>query len=122
MINDNILDRLKELNGYMASAITDIEGNILISNIGEKSKFIGDSFTAILNRINQTFVENHKVTKELKLGCTNEMLISTENSFILFTCTGESTNNHQHIFVVLDRNANEAFARMVVKRMVKEMI
>ncbi len=119
-MDGTILDELKDLTGYMGSAITDARGNVLISHVGQKSTLKEDDYNAVLGIINKTFVDNHQVTKALGIGGTKEMSIATDNAIILFACTGED-NSHRHVFVALDKEGSDAFAKMIVQRIIRKV-
>ncbi len=121
-MNEFILNELKDLTGYIGSAITDVNGKILAFDMKKNNILKNDKgYSTVLSTLNKSFKDNHNVTTSLELGGTKEMMISTENAIIIMTCTGAASKNHLHIFVLLEKGGNEAFARMILARVVERI-
>ena len=115
---ENKLDSLKQVNGYKGAAISDYTGEVLISDVAQLE---GD-LEITSATFNDIFRSAHKASKELGLGVTQTMQIMTEDGIVIMSCSGEESRVHIHVFVILDKDGNQALAKMALKKLVPEIV
>ena len=112
------LDTLKSINGYKGAAISDHTGEILMADIGT----VQGELELTAATFNDIFRSAHAASKALELGVTQTMQILTENGIIMMACSGEDARAHIHVFAILEKDGNQALAKMALNRMVPEIV
>ena len=120
MLN-NALDRLKDIKGYMGSAICDYKGEVLVEDIAtlDTSK---EDYEIIMGTFNDIFRDAHKASRSLDLGRTEEMTIETEKSTIITVCSGEETRAHIHLYAIFDKDGNANLGKLTLKKIVPAVL
>ena len=118
---DNVLDRLKDIKGYMGSAVCDYKGEILVSDIATFD-MSSDDYQIIMGTFNDIFRDAHKASRSLELGRTDEMTIETENSTMVTVCSGTESRAHIHLFAIFDKEGNASLGRMTLKKIIPEVL
>jgi predicted regulator of Ras-like GTPase activity (Roadblock/LC7/MglB family) len=113
MALDQLLDDLKSIKGYMASAIMNFTGEILVS----------DSVSGQINldvvgaTFNDIFRGAHEAAGKVGFSAANEMVIQTPNGVIVMLCTGVKADVHLHLVCVLAKDGNQALAKMSMEKL-----
>ncbi len=115
---DNILDDLKDINGYKAAAILDSTGEVLIS---DSSNLKGDLNMAVAV-FNDIFITGHKTVSKLSLGMMKTMQFMTSDGIILMECSGADERVHIHMFVILGDDGNHALTRMQMAKAIPNAV
>ena len=109
---DALLGDLKNINGYVASAIMDFTGQTLVSDSADSSIDL-NVVGAIFNDI---FRSAHEAAGKVGFSAANEMTILTPNGVIAMMCTGVSADVHLHLVCVLNKDGNQALAKMAMAK------
>lgn len=112
------LDSLKGINGYKAAAVADYTGEILMHDSGTLKADLAFSAATM----NDIFRSAHKASKDLNLGITSTMAINTKDTVVLMVCSGEDSRAHIHLFVILDREGNQALAKMTMEKLIPQIV
>ena len=115
---DDKLDALKKINGYKGAAISDYTGDILTSDTGSLKGDLALSAATF----NDIFRSAHQASKDLDLGVTQTMQILTEEGIVMMACSGEASRVHIHVFVILEKDGNQALAKMALNKLVPEIV
>ena len=115
---DDKLDALKSVNGYKGSAISDYTGEILAADVGS----IKGDLALSAATFNDIFRSAHKASKDLDLGVTKTMQLMTEDGIVMMACSGEDARAHIHVFAILEKDGNQALAKMALNKMVPEIV
>jgi len=114
---DKVLDRLKDIKGYMGSAICDYKGEILVADIASFDA-TRDEYEIIMGTFNDIFRAAQKASKSLDLGRTYDMTIETEQSTIVTICSGEDARVHIHLYAIFDKEGNANLGKLTLKKIV----
>lgn len=113
MTIDTLLGDLKGIKGYKASAIMNFTGEILASDSASGDidlEVVGASF-------NDIFRSAHEAAGKVGFSAANEMVILTPNGIIIMLCTGVNADIHLHLVTVMNRDGNQALAKMTMEKM-----
>lgn len=112
MAIDTLLSDLKGIKGYMASAILNFTGEILTSDTVVSSvdlAVVGATF-------NDIFRAAHEAAGKVGFSAANEMVIQTPNGIVVMLCTGVNSSVHLHVICVLEKEGNQALAKMTMEK------
>lgn len=118
MALDTVLDDLKSLKGYRAAGIMTHTGEMLASHTTD-SKINFDVVGATFNDI---FRSAHEAAGKVGMGVNNETQIVTPNGIIIMLCTGINAAAHAHMIAVIDKDGNQALARMTMEKMAPKVV
>jgi len=113
------LEKLREIDGYIASAILDASGEIIFKDQGNLVK--GDVDRELIT-LNALFNKSKEVSKSLNLGSVSTMNFEAENAIALMFCSGEDKRVHIHLVLILEKNANIGLAKLISNQVMKDMI
>ncbi len=114
---DTVLDRLKDIKGYMGSAVCDYKGEVLVSDIADFD-MDEDEYQIIMGTFNDIFRDAHKASDSLELGRTEEMSIETANSTIITVCSGVESRAHIHLYAIFTKEGNANLGKLTLKKIV----
>ena len=117
-MDESILEPLKDINGYLGSAISNYTGEILIS---DAHKVAGSLEEASLT-FNETFRSLQAVSQKLNLGNTNVMEVEMDKAVVIMVSDGEDTRLHLHAFAIFKKDGSVALAKMELKKIVEKAI
>ena len=109
---DALLGDLKGIKGYMASAIMSFTGEILASDTLKTQvdlAIVGATF-------NDIFRSAHEAAGKVGFSAANEMVIQTPNGIVVMLCTGVNSSVHLHVICVLEKEGNQALAKMTMEK------
>lgn len=109
---EELLSDLKGVKGYQASAIMNFTGEVLASDSTSSStdlSVVGATF-------NDIFRAAHEAAGKVGFSAANEMVILTPGGLIVMLCTGVNADVHLHVIAVLDRDGNQALAKMTMEK------
>lgn len=115
---DTLLDDIKTIGGYKASAILDSTGEVLIS---DASNLKGDLDMAVAV-FNDIFITGHKTVNKLSLGLVKNMQFMTSDGIVLMECSGADERIHLHMFVILGAEGNHALTRMQMAKAIPKAV
>ena len=118
MLNEDICDTIKGMDGYLGIGISKYTGELILSH--ESDKNINLEKTAMA--FNNVFRTSHELSSKLSLGHTEVMEITTGNSKILMACSGEYSDLHIHIFAIFKRNGDATLAKMLLPRVLRKAV
>ncbi len=118
---DKVLDRLKDIKGYMGSAVCDYKGEVLVADIASFD-MSSDDYQIIMGTFNDIFRDAHKASRSLDLGRTEEMTIETERSTMVTVCSGTDARAHIHLYAIFDKEGNSNLGKMTLKKIVPEVL
>jgi predicted regulator of Ras-like GTPase activity (Roadblock/LC7/MglB family) len=71
---------------------------------------------------NDIFRSAHEASKKIGLEACNETVIKTPNGLILMGCSGVHSKVHFHSIVVMDKDGNQALAKMALEKMMPKVM
>ncbi len=107
-----LLDEIKGVNGYMASAIMDFTGEMLASNSTTTSvdlQVAGATFNDIVRAA-------HAAAGKVGFKAANDLVINTPGGTIVMMCTGVETKAHLHLITILAKDGNQALAKVAMHK------
>jgi predicted regulator of Ras-like GTPase activity (Roadblock/LC7/MglB family) len=107
-----LLDDIKGVNGYMASAIMDFTGEMLASNSLTTSvdlQVVGATF-------NDIFRGAHAAAGKVGFKVASDLIINTPEGTIVMMCTGTEQKSHLHLITILGKDGNQALAKMAMHK------
>jgi predicted regulator of Ras-like GTPase activity (Roadblock/LC7/MglB family) len=107
-----LLDEIKGVNGYMASAIMDFTGEILAAN----SSATGVDLQVAGATFNDIFRAAHAAAGKVGFKAANDLVIQTPEGVIVMTCTGPASKVHLHVITILAKDGNQALAKMTMHK------
>lgn len=118
MALENHLESFKSIKGYKASGIMTFTGEMLAVDSTD-SKVDLDIVGATFNDI---FRSAHEASNKIGLGACNETVITTPNGHIIMGCSGVQSKVHFHTIVVMDKDGNQALAKMTLEKMLPKVM
>ena len=110
---DGYLDRLKNINGYKASAIMNYTGEILVQDSVDANIDLG----LVGATFNDIFRTAHEASIKIGLEACQESIISTPKGVIIMLCSGVKSKVHFHTIAILNLDGNQALVKMELKKM-----
>ncbi len=117
-MDESILENLKDINGYLGSAISNYTGEILIS---DTYKVAGSLEEASLT-FNETFRSLQAVSKKLNLGDTYTMEVEMEKAVVLMISSGNESRLHLHAFAIFKKDGSVALAKLELKKIIEKAV
>ncbi len=108
MALDTLLNDIKGVNGYMASAIMDFTGEMLASHSSSASvdlQVAGATF-------NDIFRAAHTAAGKVGFKAASDLVINTPEGTIVMMCTGAEQKAHLHLITILSKDGNQALAKV----------
>lgn len=115
---ENHLDGFKSIKGYKAAGIMTFTGEMLAADSADPKvdlDMVGATF-------NDIFRSAHEASNKIGLGACNETLIKTPNGLILMGCSGVESKVHFHTIVIMDKDGNQALAKMTLEKMMPKVV
>lgn len=107
-----LLDEIKGVNGYMASAIMDFTGDMLASN---STSTVVDLQVAGAT-FNDIFRSAHAAAGKVGFKAANDLVINTPEGTIVMMCTGVEQKAHLHLITILAKDGNQALAKVAMHK------
>ena len=107
-----LLDEIKGVNGYMASAIMDFTGEMLASQSTSTAvdlQVAGATF-------NDIFRAAHTAAGKVGFKAASDLVINTPEGTIVMMCTGVEQKAHLHLITILGKDGNQALAKMAMHK------
>ncbi len=107
-----LLDEVKGVNGYVASAIMDFTGEMLASTSTSATidlQVAGATF-------NDIFRSAHAAAGKVGFKSANDLVINTPEGPIVMMCTGVESKAHLHLITILAKDGNQALAKMAMHK------
>jgi predicted regulator of Ras-like GTPase activity (Roadblock/LC7/MglB family) len=107
-----LLDEIKGVNGYVASAIMDFTGELLTTHSTASTidlQVAGATF-------NDIFRSAHAAAGKVGFKAANDLVIQTPEGVIVMMCTGVESKAHLHLITILAKDGNQALARMAMHK------
>ena len=117
-MDDSILEGLKDINGYLGSAISNYTGEILVS---DAHKVAGSLEEASLT-FNEAFRSLHGISKKLNLGETNAMEVEMEKAVVIMISSGENSRIRLHAFAIFKKDGSVALAKLELKKIIEKAV
>ena len=117
-MDENLLEGLKDINGYLGAAISNYTGEILIS---DTYKVAGSLEEASLT-FNESFRSLHAISKKLNLGDTHSMEVEMDKAVVIMMCSGEDARLHIHAFAIFKKDGSVALAKMELKKIIEKAV
>jgi predicted regulator of Ras-like GTPase activity (Roadblock/LC7/MglB family) len=112
MALDTLLNDLKGVNGYMASAIMDFTGEMLASHSSSAAvdlQVAGATF-------NDIFRGAHAAAGKVGFKAATDLVINTPEGTIVMMCTGVEQKAHLHMITILGKDGNQALAKVTMHK------
>jgi len=116
MLDKTILDEMKEIKGYMASAITDQKGDILVSDATKLQSALDD----VSHTINNIFVASKAVSNRMEFGEISLLEFHAQNASAVMASSGENEESTFHIFAILEPEGNISLAKVAIEQTLKK--
>lgn len=107
------LSKLKEVKGYMASAILTYRGELLASH----SAAAQIDLRVVAKTFNDLFRTAHEASEKIGLEACLEIVISTPKGSIIMHCSGIDALIHFHLLAIISADGSLALAKMDLERM-----
>lgn len=108
------IESLRGINGYKAAALMNFTGEILAADSVDGQVDLAN-VGAVFNDI---FRAAHEAAGSVGLDVCNELTIKTPNGLIIMTCSGIGAPVHFHLIAVLDKDGNQALAKMKLDKLI----
>jgi predicted regulator of Ras-like GTPase activity (Roadblock/LC7/MglB family) len=118
MAFDTLLNELKDIDGYLASAIMNFSGGVLVAD--SKSEKI--DLKTIAEGFNNIFRAGHEVAGKVGFNSLEGAVLMTPNGVIIMACSGVNAAAHLHFIVILKRDGNQALAKITLEKIVHQAI
>jgi len=115
---ETILGELRGIKGYKGSGLMDFTGELLISDTTDDSI----DFALASATFNDIFRGAHEASGKVGLQQTTEMVLSTPNGIIIMICSGVRAEPHLHLIAVLEKDGNQALAKMTMNKLVPKFL
>lgn len=112
MALDTLLNEIKGVNGYMASAIMDFTGEMLATHSSSTAidlQVAGATF-------NDIFRGAHAAAGKVGFKAATDLVIQTPEGVIVMICTGAEQKAHLHLITILAKDGNQALAKMAMHK------
>ena len=118
MALEKILEEVKTVKGYKASAIMNFTGEVLASDSNDQNidlALVGATF-------NDIFRSAHEASDKIGLDSCHETTIETPKGVILMVCSGVNAKVHFHIIGVLSADGNQALMKMQMDKIIPAVL
>ncbi len=109
---ETLLNEVKGVNGYMASAIMDFTGEILASH----SSSTGVDLQVAGATFNDIFRGAHAAAGKVGFKAATDLVINTPEGTIVMMCTGVEQKAHLHLITILTKDGNQALAKVTMHK------
>ena len=117
-MDESILEGLKDINGYLGSAISNYTGEILIA---DTHKVAGSLEEASLT-FNEAFRSLQSISKKLNLGDTQVMEVEMDKAVVIMVSSGEDLRLHLHAFAIFKKDGSVALGKLELKKIVEKAV
>jgi predicted regulator of Ras-like GTPase activity (Roadblock/LC7/MglB family) len=115
---ETILGELRGIKGYKGSGIMDFTGELLSSDTTDDNM----DFELASATFNDIFRGAHEAAGKVGLQATTEMILNTPNGIIIMLCSGIRSEPHLHLITVLEKDGNQALAKMTMNKLIPKFI
>jgi len=112
------INELKNINGYKASAILNVNGEILESDSKDPNIDLG-YISAMFNDI---FLSANKVCEKIGFEENRETTIVTAKGIVLMRSSGVQSRTRIHVITILESDGNQALMKMEIERMMPALM
>jgi CheY-like chemotaxis protein len=114
MTIDTFLDGLRWIKGYKASALMNFTGEILIADSIDSNvdlENIGPIFNDVLR-------DAEEAAEKIGLEPCLELTLKTSKAMVVMCCSGLEATIHFHLIVILEKDGNQALAKLELAKLV----
>ncbi len=112
------LEELRSIKGYKAAALMNYTGEVLAADSIDEDVDL-DNVGAVFNDI---FRSSHEAAGKVGLQVCTELTMKTPNGLIIMACSGVDAPVHFHLIAILDKDGNQALAKMQLDKMIPKMM
>jgi CheY-like chemotaxis protein len=114
MTIDALLDGLRWIKGYKASALMNFTGEILISDSIDSNvdlENIGPVFNDVLR-------DAEEASEKIDIEPCLELTLKTSKAMVVMCCSGKATSIHFHLIAILEKDGNQALAKLELAKLI----
>ncbi len=112
------LEELRSIKGYKAAALMNYTGEVLAADSIDEDVDL-DNVGAVFNDI---FRSSHEAAGKVGLKVCTELTMKTPDGLIIMSCSGLDAAVHFHLIAILDKDGNQALAKMQLDKMIPKML
>jgi CheY-like chemotaxis protein/predicted regulator of Ras-like GTPase activity (Roadblock/LC7/MglB family) len=112
------INELKNINGYKASAILNVTGEVLESD----SKDPNIDLRYISAMFNDIFLSANKACEKIGFKENRETTIVTAKGIVLMRSSGIKSRTRIHVIAILESDGNQALMKMEIERMIPAIV
>lgn len=112
------LKELRSIKGYVASSILSWTGDALAADTVDATL----DAPLLATMCNDVFNSAHECASRIDPGgeC-KETIVTTPTAVVILRCSGKSSRAHFHIGCILSKDGNQALARMMLDKLMKNV-
>jgi len=118
MTFNTLLDELKNIDGYLASAVLSFDGLIVVSD-SVSEKF---DLQEIVVGFNNIFRSGHEVAGKVGFNSLEEAVLKTPNGIIMMLCSGVNADAHLHFIVIVKKDGNQGLAKIMLEKVARQAV
>jgi hypothetical protein len=118
MTLDTLIEQLNYMDGYMASAIINANGQILFAH----SSLLESDLTILAESMNTIFHDHHLESAKEPHHCVKKSIVTVPNGIHLVACLGVHAPVHLHFIVMLDRNGNQELMKIALDKIIAKTL
>jgi predicted regulator of Ras-like GTPase activity (Roadblock/LC7/MglB family) len=118
MALEQLLQALRDVNGYKASAIMNYTGEALAVDSVDPEVDLG----LVGATFNDIFRAAHEASRKIGLEATREAVFKTPKGLVIMQCSGVDAKVHIHAVMVLNADGNQALAKMRLDQVVPKVM
>jgi CheY-like chemotaxis protein len=111
---EKIFSGLHSIKGYRAAALMNFSGEILIADAVDPAVEL-DNIGPIFNDVLRS---SEEASEKLGIEPCLEFALKTVKSVVVMCCSGNASATHFHLLAVLDREGNQALAKLQLARLI----
>lgn len=114
MTIDALLDGLRWIKGYKASALMNFTGEILIADSIDSNvdlENIGPVFSDVLRNAEEA-------AEKIGIEPCLELTLKTSKVTVVMCCSGPEAAIHFHLIVILEKDGNQALAKLELRKLI----
>ena len=118
MALETILEDLRSIKGYKASALMNFTGEILATDSVDAEIDLAN-VGAVFNDI---FRSSHEAAGKVGLQVCTELTMKTPDGMVVMACSGVDAAVHFHLIAILTQDGNQALAKMQLDKMIPKIM